>query len=215
MPHDPNALFDSTVLDMIERSPVGAVPNTPTYQDAVIRLHGAHQVYAHADHKGGHVTARSLAAAPRFFAANLDALAAGGIDSIQLESNDAIFTRYVASLSPDIRPQAEQLRATIAMRPPVHRDKIHVVHDPVNTLVLIPGTGPHHGLPGNYLHGAIVEHGAEAKPAAWSLALHDCDDGVAIFDAPTLAAAVAALHEAVECAPFHLEEVEALGFRIV
>lgn len=200
---------------MIERSGVGAVPNTPTYQDALRRLYAAHQVYAHADHKGGHVTARSLAAAPRFFAANLDALAAGGIDSTALESNDAIFTRYVASLSAGIRPLAERLRATIAVRPPVHRDKLHVVHDPVNTLVLIPGTGPHHGLPGNYLHGAIMEHGTDAKPAAWSLALHDCDDGVAIFDTPTLTAAVAALHEAVECAPFHLEELQALGFRIV
>jgi len=215
MSHDPHAQFDATVLDMIEHSPVGAVPGTPTYQDALRRLYAAHQVYAHADHQGGHVTARSLAAAPRFSAANLDAWVAGAIDATALESNDAIFTRYVASLPAGGRASAENHRATIALRPPVHRDKVHVVHDPVRTLVLVPGTGPHHGLPGNYLHGAIVESVEGAAPATWSLEFHDSDDGSAIFEAPTLAAAVAAWHEAAECAPFHLEELEALGFRIV
>jgi len=35
-----------------------------------------------------------------------------------------------------------------------------------------------------------------------------------MFDTPTLAEAVAALHQVLECAPFHLEELEALGFRL-
>ena len=37
MPHDPHAEFDHKVLDQIEHSPVGAVPRTPLYQDALGR----------------------------------------------------------------------------------------------------------------------------------------------------------------------------------
>ena len=55
---DPNAEFDHAVLDKIDASPIGAVPTTPAYQDALRRLYAARQVYASADHKGGHVTAR-------------------------------------------------------------------------------------------------------------------------------------------------------------
>jgi hypothetical protein len=214
MPHNPHASFDQAVLDMIEHSPVGAVPNTPTYQDALKRLYGAHQVYAHADHKGGHVTARSLAGLPIFSALNLDALVAGTIEPHALESNGSIFSRYVQSLPAALQTKAEAFRNTIAARAPQHRDKLHATHDPLHTLVLVPGTGPHHGLPGNYLHGSVLELNAGSTTGAWSVQLHDCDDGAAIFDAPTLAAAVTALHEALECAPFHLEELEALGFRL-
>lgn len=210
MPRDPHAPFDQTVLEMIEHNPVGAVPNTPTYQDALKRLYAAHQVYAHADHKGGHVTARSLGALPCFHADNLDALAAGTIERAAIESNTAVFSRYVQSLPATLRPRAEPYRATIAVRPPAHRAKASATHDPLHSLFLVPGTGPHHGLPGNYLHGALLEHG----PQSWSLQLHDCDDGVAILDAPTLGAAVSALHEVIACAPFHLEELAALGFRM-
>lgn len=214
MPQDPNAHFDQTVLEMIEHSPVGAVPATPTYQDALQRLYAARQVYAHADHKGGHVTARSLAAAPRFHAGNLDSLVGGSVDAVALETNASIFSRYVESLPPALRTRAETHRAAVAGRPPLHRDKLNHAPDPLHTLVLVPGTGPHPGLPGNYLHGFVHEMPAGATPATWSLHLHDCDDGAAHFDAPTLAEAITALHEVLDCAPFHLSELEALGFRL-
>ena len=64
---------------MIEHSPVGAVPFTPTYQDAMKRLYASHQVYADADHKNGHVTARSLAKKPHFQANTLESVIAGKI----------------------------------------------------------------------------------------------------------------------------------------
>lgn len=200
---------------MIEHSPLGAVPNTPTYQDAIKRLYAAHQVYANADHKGGHVTARSLKAAPTFCAHNLDALAAAQIDATALEPNAGIFTRYVQSLPAPLRDKAESFRATVAVRPPQHRAKFPSTHDPLHSLFLVPGTGPHHGLPGNYLHGYLLEMvAAPDTPPSWALHLHDADDGLATFDAITFATAVTALHEVLECAPFHLEELEALGFRL-
>ena len=214
MPHDPQSQYDQTVLDMIEHSPIGAVPNTPTYQDALQRLYAAHQVYAHADHKGGHVTARSLSQLPHFFAENIDAFAAGRIDALAVESNDSIFTRYVESLPAALRDKAETYRAVVAIRPPHHRAKSPAIHDPLHTICLVPGTGPHPGLPGNYLHGALLEMISDAASVAWAIHLHDCDDGAAMFDTPTLAEAVAALHQVLECAPFHLEELEALGFRL-
>ena len=214
MPQNPYAQFDQAVLDMIEHSPVGAVPNTPTYQDALKRLYAAHQVYAHADHKDGHVTARSLRTQASFVARNLDALAAGSIDGPALESNASIFTRYVQSLPSALRAKAEGFRTTIAVPPPHHRAKLPATHDPLHTLFLVPGTGPHHGLPGNYLHGAVREMSTASAAVAWAIQLHDCDDGAATVEAPTLAAVVAALHEVVESAPFHLEELTSLGFRI-
>jgi len=93
MPHDANAPFDQTVLDLIEHSPVGAVPHTPAYQDALRRLYGSHQVYASADHKGGHVTARSLRGRPTFAPSNLDPLIAGEIAAAALEANNEIYDR--------------------------------------------------------------------------------------------------------------------------
>src|SRR5258708_38008519 len=121
MPHNPHAAFDEVVLDIIEHSPVGAVPNTPTHQDALKRLHASQQVYADADHKDGHVTARSLARRSSFHASNLEALSAGTIDASALESNAAIFDRYVASLPAERRAKAESLRALVAGRPAHHR----------------------------------------------------------------------------------------------
>jgi hypothetical protein len=93
MSHDPNAEFDHTVLDKIEASPIGALPLTPAYQDALNRLYAARQVYVSADHKGGHVTARSLASLPTFQAENLPALIAGEIDVEALESNASFYDR--------------------------------------------------------------------------------------------------------------------------
>jgi hypothetical protein len=93
MSQDPNAHFDSTVLEMIEHSPVGAVPATPSYQDAIVRLRASHKIYADADHKDGHVTARSLARLRNFHAGNLDSLVAGTILPEALEPNSGIFDR--------------------------------------------------------------------------------------------------------------------------
>ena len=124
MPSDPHAPFDQTVLEMIEHSPVGAVPHTPTYQDALGRLYATHQVYASADHKDGHVTARLLARLPLFHAGNLDAVAAGTADVTALEGNAAIFDRYLASLPAALRARAEGHRLKVVGRP-VHHRKHH------------------------------------------------------------------------------------------
>ncbi|MBS0663380.1 MAG: hypothetical protein JSR48_08945, partial [Verrucomicrobia bacterium] len=113
MSHDPHAQFDQTVLDLIEHSPVGAVPHTPAYQDALKRLYASHQVYASADHRDGHVTVRSLASAPLFHAANLDDLAGGRIGPAELEANAAIFDRYVRSLPAARQARAEGFRVAV------------------------------------------------------------------------------------------------------
>jgi hypothetical protein len=77
---------------------------------------------------------------------------------------------------------------------------------------LVPGAGPHPGLPGNYLHGSLFQVRADAT--AWAVHVHDSDDGATLADAPTLAEALARLQEVLASAPFHLSELEALGFRL-
>jgi hypothetical protein len=214
MPHNPHAPFDESVLDLIEHSPVGAVPNTPSHQDALARLAASHQVYPDADHKNGHVTARSLARRPSFHAHNLDVLIAGAIDATALESNAGIFDRYVASLPAEWRAKAESVRALVAGRPAHHRKHGDAIaHDPVHTLFLVPGAGPHVGLPGNYLYGSVLQLSTVAD-SAWALHLHDSDDGAALFDAPSMTEALAKLEELLASAPFHLSELEALGFQL-
>ncbi len=216
--NDPQAQFDETVLDMIEHSPVGAVPSTPAYQDALRRLYAAHKVYASADYKDGHVTARSLAKLPHFQANNLAELAAGRIAPEALEPNGAIFDRYVTSLPEALRAKAAGFRLVVAGRPAHHRAKhiggdTVVAKDPVHTLFLVTGTGPHHGLPGNYLYGSLLQ--ASTDPASpWAIHLHDCDDGAALFDAPTLAEGLAKLDELLESAPFTMHELKELGFHL-
>ena len=218
MPQDPTAHFDQTVLDLIEHSANGTVPATPSYQDALKRLHAAHQVYTSADHKGGYVTARSLAQRPVFHAKNLDALAAGQIDAEALESNASIFDHYVQSLPAAHRARAESMRAMVAGKPAHHRAK-HigdlkvVAHDPIRSLFLVPGTGPNPGLPGNYLHGSALQLSADAS-GAWAVHIHDSDDGAALCDLPTMDAALAKLQEVLASAPFNLNELAALGFRL-
>jgi hypothetical protein len=211
MSTDPNAHFDQTVMEMIEHSPLGAVPMTPSYQDALKRLYTAHQVYASADHKGGHVTARSLAARPCFHANNVAALMAGQIGAESLESNASIFDRYVQSLPSTRRVTAESRRVAVVGRPVLHRTK--GAHDPIHTLFLVPGTGPHPGLPGNYLYGSALQVSSDATTSPWTVYLHDGDDGAVIFDAPTMPEALAKVQEVLECAPFNMNELEALGFR--
>jgi hypothetical protein len=218
MSSDLHASFDQTVLEMIEHNPVGAVPFTPTYQDALKRLYASHQVYASADHKDGHVTVRSLAARPLFHAANLDALIAGAILPEALEANAAIFARYVAALPAALRPKAEAHRLKVAGRP-VHHRKHHGalppgIHDPVHSLFLVPGTGPHPGLPGNYLYGSLFEVPHQGAPATWAVQLHDADDGASTCETSTLPEALGKLQEALASAPFHLNELDALGFSL-
>ena len=88
-----------------------------------------------------------------------------------------------------------------------------MVHDPVHSLFLVPGAGPHPGLPGNYLYGSVYETGAEA--GSWAVSIHDNDDGAALFEAPDMRDALAKLREILDCAPFTLDELETLGFRLL
>lgn len=216
MSHNPNAEFDHAVLDQIDLSPIGAVPITPAYQDSLRRLYAAHQVYAHADHKGGHVTARSLAGLPLFHAQNLDAFIAGEIMDDALEPNASIYERYAQSLPIDHRARAESHRVKVIGKPAHHRAREGkaAVHDPMHALFLVPGTGPHPGLPGNYLHGSVFHVGNDAT-GAWELHVQDSDDGMSVFSVPTLPEAMEKLQEVLASAPFHLNELEALGFRLV
>jgi hypothetical protein len=217
MSRDPNEALDHTVLEMIEHSPVGAVPGTPAYQDALKRLNASHQAYADADHKDGHVTARSLIGKPAFHAANVAGVAAGTVPEDAVEPNAAVFERYLGSLPQAHRARAESFRLKVVGRPIHHRAKHHgaeklpVAHDPLHTIFLLPGAGPHPGLPGNYLHGSVVQ--ASAGP--WAVHVHDRDDGGAVFDAPTMKEAFAKLDEVLASAPFHMEELEGLGFRAI
>jgi len=216
MPQDPQALFDQTVLMMIEQSPIGSVPQTPSYQDSLSRLYASHQIYAHADHKGGHVTARSLGHAASFHAANLAELAAGQIGPEALEPNDPIFDRYVRSLPAPLRPRAEAFRTRAAGRPVHHRakhfgsEKLPVPADAVHSLFLVPGAGPHPGLPGNYLYGTFLQGASN-----WSIQVHDSDDGAAVRHGLSLPDAVAKVSELLESAPFTLAELKDLGLHVV
>lgn len=214
MTADPHAQFDQTVLELIEHHPHGAVPGTPAYQDALRRLYATHQIYASADFKDGHVTARSLASAPVFHAANLPELLAGRIAPEALEANGTIFDRYVAYLPATLRPKADGLRLRVAGKPVHHRTKQPTIHDPVHSLFLVPGTGPHPGLPGNYLYGSLFETGPDPTTGHWAVQLHDADDGAAVFDATSLADALGKLEEVLASAPFTLGELDALGFHL-
>jgi hypothetical protein len=211
----PHEAFDQSVLDLIEHNPGAAVPHTPTHQEALQRLYAAHQVYANADLPGGHVTARSLALLPSFQARNLEDLVAGRIAPEALEPNAAIFDRYVQSLPPGRRAQAEARRLGVAGRV-VHHRPHHggvVAHDPVHSLFLVPGAGPHPGLPGNYLYGHF--HASAGASGAWTISVQDGEDGRMVCDSPSLAAALAQLVAVTASAPFTLAELEAFGFRAI
>ena len=216
MSQNPHAQFDETVLELIEHSPVGAAPNTPTHRDALARLYASHQIYADADHKDGHVTARALAQRPSFYATNLDALIAGAIEADALETNTHIYDRYVASLPAERQAKAESLRLHVAGRPAHHRKHGGVIaHDPIHTLFLVPGAGPHVGLPGNYLYGSLFQLSLDPAIMGWAIHLHDSDDGAAQCELPSMADALAKLQELLASAPFHLRELEALGFKLI
>lgn len=209
------AQFDQMVLELIEHSPTGAVPRTPTHDDAIQRLLAARQIYPDADHRDGWVTARSLTRLPSFHAANWDEFVTGRIGAELLEPNASVFNRYVASLAAGLRAGAEVHRVRAAGKPVLHRAKHGAVFkDPIHALFLVPGSGPNRGLPGNYLHGALLQLGPDERTDAWAIDVHDSDDGVVLFDALNLAAAAAKLQELLECAPFHLHELVGLGFRV-
>jgi hypothetical protein len=211
MPQDPSSQLEHTVLDMIEHSPIGAVPHTPAYQDALRRLYAAHQAYPSADHKDCHVTARSLSQLPLFHAHNIEELSSGNGDSLEL--NSAIFDRYVQSLPVALQSKAESRRAMVAGRPALHRAKHGgiVAHDPIHTLFLVPGAGPHPGLPGNYLYGFIAQGSSDTT---WSVHLHDSEDGAIHYHASSIQDALAKYQEILESAPFHMSELEALGLQL-
>lgn len=217
MATDPRTAFEQTVLDMIEHSAVGAVPVTPAYQDALRHLVSLHQVYRSADYPDGYVTVRSLATLPAFQAQNLAEFAAGRLDASALEPDAAIFDRYVASLPARLRSAAEAFRGHVVERVVHHRRHGGVrAHDPVHTLFLVPGAGRNPGLPGNYLFGSLREAGsAEPTGAGWEVHLHDRDDGAAVCEVPTVAAAMDKLQDVVASAPFHFDEIGDLGFRLL
>jgi hypothetical protein len=216
MSQDPNYDFDHSVLDKIELSPIGAVAITPSYQDALRRLYEARQVYADADHKDGHVTARSLSTLPIFFADNLDQFIAGAISEEELETNASIYDRYIASLDATLQPRAEESRIMVIGKPAHHRAKhgAEIVHDPMHMLFLVPGAGPHPGIAGNYLHGSVFHIGNDEATGSWVVNVHDADDGAAEFRTTKLADALAMLEDVLASSPFHLDELEGLGFEM-
>jgi hypothetical protein len=215
MPHDTHTQFDQAVLDKIELSPVGAVPHTPAYQDALKRLRASHQVYESADYKSGLVTVRSLASRQVFYAHNLEAYLAGHVEEAELETDTSIFNRYEQSLPATLREKAEAARSVVVARRVQHRTKqgAEVVRDPLHSLLLVPGSGPHPGLPGNYLYGAVTELTGSEHAGHWAIHLHDADDGAASCEMSTRAEALDKLQEVLASAPFLLSELTALGFR--
>ena len=214
MPHHADEQFDHALLDLIEHSSTGAVPQTPTHQDALRRLIASHTVYSSAEHAGNYVTARSLSGLPSFSPNNLHALFTGEIEAV--ESNASVFERYVHSLPAALQSHARSLLATVAGRPAKNRAKhgMPAAHDPVHALFLVPGAGSHPGLPGNYLYGFLAEGHAGATGTDWSLHLHDREDGEAVWHTADVKDAVAKLEELLESAPFHLRELEAFGFAV-
>jgi len=216
MATNPHAQIDQTVLEIVENSPVGSVPHTPAYQDALVRLRAAHQVYVSADHKNGFVSVRTLAAQPSFYAQNFDSFMAGKVDVDALEPEASIFSRYVKSLPPALQAKAEETRAAVIAKRIHHRPKLgaEALKDPAHTIFLVPGAGPSPGLPGNYLHGSVVQSTADALHGAWMLQVHDRDDGAAACEVASQAEAFTRLEEVLASAPFQLGELTSLGFHL-
>lgn len=216
MPHDARNQFEQHVLEMIEQSPTGAVPHTPAHQEALAHLIATHKVYASADFPDGYATVHALAALSEFHAENLFAVLTGAAEDSALESDDAVFDRYVASLPTALHEVAERYRKLAVGRRLLHRSKHDgvMVHDPLHSLFLVPGAGPNPGLPGNYLHGSIFQDHADDPAGTWSIHLHDRIDGAAMCDGLSRAAATEKLEEVLASAPFLLSELEALDFRL-
>lgn len=162
------------------------------------------------------MTARALAKQPLFHAQNLDALLKGSIEVEALEPNGGIFDRYLHSLPAGLQARAATFREAVSGRPIHHRTKAGVMltRDPLNTIFLIPGAGLQPGLPGNYLYGGITEHHDEKHPQPWCVHVHDTSNDAALFDSSTLTEALEKVQELLASVPFHMNELEALGFRI-
>jgi len=206
------------VLDIIEQSPVGAVPRTPAHQDAMRRLQDAHQVYASADHPDGFATSRVLATLPFFWAENLEDVLKGKVPVAELESDESIFNRYIDSLPDELKKVAEEGRGHVIERRQQHRTHKGEddVHDPMHTLLMMPGVGLNPGMSGNYLFGSLVqtEGTDEDLSGAWQIHLHDRDDGAAICEMASVEAALEKAEEVMVSAPFLLSELSALGFQL-
>lgn len=214
MPQSSLTPFDHSLLDLIDHSPTGAAPRTPTHDESLARLLAAQQVFHSSDYKEGYITARTLARQPHFLAAGLAELAAHPEDYSQLEANASVFDRYVASLPEAHRARAESFRLSTAGRPIHHRIKAgsESVRDPLHSIFLIPGVGPQPGLPGNYLRGSLDELQDAAHRIYFRLQILDSDTDAALCELPTLAEALARLRDLTDSAPFHLSDLEALGF---
>ena len=215
---DPMAQFDQQMLDVIEQSANGAVPRTPAHQDALRRLIESHQVYASADHVEGFVTMRALATQPIFYAQNLEAVLTGQAPVAELESDESIFNRYVESLPETLRPAAERTREVVVERRLQHRHKhgIEEFHDPLHSLLMMPGAGLHPGLPGNYLFGSLMQTSGtdEDFSGDWAIHLHDRDDGAAFCEIKSVEAAWEKVLDVMASAPFLLSELDALDFKL-
>ena len=216
MPLDPQTQFDQHLLEMIEQSPTGSPPATPAHQEALARLMSAHQVYHSADHHDGYATVHALAQLPSFHAENLEDVMGGKAEESDLESDESIYDRYVASLPEASREAAEGYRALSIGRKLLHRSKHdgEVVHDPIHSLFLIPGAGLNPGLPGNYLHGSIFQDHIDDLAGAWAVHIHDRDDGAATIEVPSRDDALEKLQELLASAPFLLAELDALDFQM-
>lgn len=213
---NPHAQIDQTVLEMIEHSPVGAVPHTPAYQDALARLRAAHQVYVSADHKNGFVSVRSLASMPLFYAQNMEAFLSAKVGVEALEPEASIYSRYVKSLPAPLQAAAEERRSAVVAKRMHHRARhgVEPVQDPAHTIFLVPGAGPNPGLPGNYLYGSVQQTTADAIHGPWVLHVHDREDGAAACTVASQAEAFEKLREVLASAPFLLGELESLGFHM-
>ena len=77
----------------------------------------------------------------------------------------------------------------------------------------VPGSGPHPGVPGNYLHGSVVQAGADGAAGSWAVHLHDREDGASLYEARSMKEALEKLQEVIASAPFTMNELEGLGFR--
>jgi hypothetical protein len=216
MSSDALAQFDQTVLDMIEYSPSGAVPHTPTHQDGLGRLRASHQVYPSADFKNGYVTVRSLSAKQSFHAGKLEAFLAGAADATELETDAYVFGRYVRSLPPVAQGRAEDHRAAVVGRRLHHRAKhgVEGATEPVHALFLVPGSGVHPGLPGNYLYGSIFQTSVDAVGGGWAIHVHDVENGAAICELANRTEAAAKFQDVLASSPFLLGELSELGFRL-
>ena len=132
-----------------------------------------------------------------------------------LEADAGIFGRYVHSLPAALQARAEAARAAVVARKTQHRARhgAAAAQDPAHTLFLVPGTGPHPGPPGNYLHGSLYQKSLAAD-SAWGIYLHDAEDGAARCELPDRAAVLERFREVLASAPFQLAELDALGFHI-